>query len=161
MITSDRARAAAREYLRQIDGDDFGSKDGHDIEELEEIIEKAMKSSQDALKSLQNTVWKSMDDYSKQLGWGLTGIQPECWCCLDAAVKELVEWRKVITSLWQIVVENPGEEPYTIGGTHADLKSAKWYRDECLEPRRGKRRGFRKKTVFRIYRIDTVRTEEK
>lgn len=49
-----------------------------------------------ALNALQDSVWMGLDKYSKALGWGLTGIQPECWALLDSAVEELVKARKII-----------------------------------------------------------------
>lgn len=160
-MSSDIAKAAAREYLKEIDGEDFGTPDGHSVEHLAAVIDSALKRSQGALTAFQDTVWRSLNDYSKQLGWCLTGSQPECWVCLDAAVKELVDRRKVLSSSWQVVVEDEGQKSYPIGSCYDSHESAKYYRDICLEPRRGKRRyGFSKRVKFKIYRMDTVRTEE-
>jgi hypothetical protein len=54
---------------------------------------RLLREMANALRLLQDSVWKSMDTYSKQLGWGLTGIQPECWTLLDSAINELVQRR--------------------------------------------------------------------
>lgn len=48
------------------------------------------------LTNFQNDTWASLDKYSKALGWGLSGMQPECWTMLDSAVNELVKARKII-----------------------------------------------------------------
>lgn len=46
-----------------------------------------------ALNNLQDEIWASFHRYSKKLNWGLTGMQPECWIMLDAAVSELAGLR--------------------------------------------------------------------
>jgi hypothetical protein len=52
------------------------------------------------LSAFQDEVWASLEKYSRKLGWGLSGIQPENWILLDHAVDELVKlrdqlrWRK-------------------------------------------------------------------
>lgn len=66
----------------------------------------------------------------------------------------------VTASEWQVVIDEPGEDPIRTGGTFCSLESAIFFRDNCLEPRRGKRDGFTKKAKVRIYRINTIRTEE-
>ena len=119
--TAGLAKAAAEEYLREIDGCDFGDPEhGHDVQKLQALIERAIRAGQ-----------------------------------------KLVERGHVDASAWQVYVENPGQEAYHIGSQHDSLEVARYYRDMCLEPRRGHRsKGFSKKVKFRIYRIDTVRTEE-
>ena len=52
-----------------------------------------------ALNDLQDEVWKNLGAYSDKLGWGLSGIQPECWACLDSAVEELA--RRQYTIKWE------------------------------------------------------------
>jgi hypothetical protein len=49
-----------------------------------------------ALTNFQNEVWASLNTYSNQLGWGLSGMQSECWTLLDAAISELVDARRII-----------------------------------------------------------------
>lgn len=61
---------------------------------------------EEALNNLQNEVWGSLDRYSQKLGWGLTGIQPECWTCLDSAVDELVKARHTLNRLKQLADTN-------------------------------------------------------
>lgn len=56
------------------------------------------------LDNFQNQVWGYLDAYSKKLGWGLTGIQPECWALLDSALDELVKLRADCTTLTDEVV---------------------------------------------------------
>lgn len=46
------------------------------------------------LNGFQDEVWKSLGKYSDQLGWGLTGIQPECWSLLDDAIVRLAGLEK-------------------------------------------------------------------
>jgi hypothetical protein len=41
-------------------------------------------------------VWASLEKYSRKLGWGLSGIQPENWILLDHAVDELVKLRELV-----------------------------------------------------------------
>jgi hypothetical protein len=48
-------------------------------------------------------VWASLDKYSKALGWGLSGIQPECWMLLDAAVDELKKRREADEQIVRII----------------------------------------------------------
>jgi hypothetical protein len=64
---------------------------------------KRLTKSEDALNKLQDSVWSSLDKYSKALGWGLSGIQPECWMLLDAAVDELKKRRAVETQVIRII----------------------------------------------------------
>lgn len=47
-----------------------------------------------ALTNFQNEVWASLNRYSDTLGWGLSGMQPECWTCLDSAIEELKKRRQ-------------------------------------------------------------------
>lgn len=61
------------------------------------------ESFKQALNTLQDSVWGSLDKYSKALGWGLTGIQPECWSCLDSAVEELRKRRQNDAQLLRII----------------------------------------------------------
>lgn len=68
-------------------------------------------SSQTALDTLQNEVWGSMQKYSDKLGWGLTGIQPECWCLLDNAVDELVTKRTALRKIKLYCCTNKDPEP--------------------------------------------------
>lgn len=63
----------------------------------------------DALNSFQDEVWGSLDKYSKALGWGLTGIQPECWTLLDSAVEELKERRKIMEEMCQALGLKDGD----------------------------------------------------
>jgi hypothetical protein len=58
------------------------------------IWQSEMQSKDDELMRLQDEIAESMDRYSQELGWGLTGYQPECWSLLDAAVSELVRLRE-------------------------------------------------------------------
>ena len=48
----------------------------------------------EALNHFQDSAWASLNKYSKALGWGLSGIQPECWMLLDSAVDELKKRRE-------------------------------------------------------------------
>jgi hypothetical protein len=48
-------------------------------------------------------VWSILDKYSKTLGWGLTGIQPECWTLLDLAVEELKKRRAADEQIIRII----------------------------------------------------------
>jgi hypothetical protein len=66
-----------------------------------------------ALNDLQDEVWKNLGAYSNKLGWGLSGIQPECWTLLDTAVDELVQLRKQYTIKW---------EQYMGGGRGVDMQ---------------------------------------
>lgn len=59
------------------------------------------KLAQKQLNAFQDSVWASMDSYSKKLGWGLTGIQPECWTLLDSAVDELAALRDCYRLTWE------------------------------------------------------------
>jgi len=55
---------------------------------------KFQKPDWSALHSqLQQSVWNTLDQYSRLLGWGLTGSQPECWILLDSAIRELLQRR--------------------------------------------------------------------
>lgn len=56
-----------------------------------------------ALTNFQDNVWGSLDKYSKALGWGLTGIQPECWAMLDMAVEELRKRRQNDAQIIRII----------------------------------------------------------
>lgn len=67
------------------------------------------RSYKEALNSLQDEVWASLGKYSEKLGWGLTGIQPECWTMLDMSVDELKDRRKVMDDLRRIVGIKDGE----------------------------------------------------
>jgi hypothetical protein len=60
-----------------------------------------MSDANQALNDLQDEVWKNLGVYSTKLGWGLSGIQPECWALLDMAVDELVHLRKQYTLIWE------------------------------------------------------------
>jgi len=64
---------------------------------------KRLTEAEDALNTLQDSVWSSLDRYSKALGWGLSGIQPECWMLLDAAVDELKKRRAVEVQVIRII----------------------------------------------------------
>ena len=69
-----------------------------------------MDINKKALELFQNNVWASLNNYSNALGWGLTGIQPECWTCLDLAVGELVQSRAILKDLREIIMgrsDNP------------------------------------------------------
>lgn len=57
------------------------------------------QSFKQAFQGLQDRVWASLDRYSKKLGWGLLGVQPDCWICLDSAIDELVNTRKLIKEI--------------------------------------------------------------
>jgi len=57
-----------------------------------------------ALTNFQNDTWASLNRYSNVLGWGLSGIQPECWTCLDMAVGELVQSRAILKELRDILM---------------------------------------------------------
>lgn len=48
----------------------------------------------EALNRFQDSTWASLNKYSHTLGWGLSGIQPECWMLLDSAVVELKKRRE-------------------------------------------------------------------
>lgn len=63
-----------------------------------------------SLTNFQNQVWGDLDKYSKKLGWGLTGIQPECWALLDAAVDELVKAREIIKTT-RTAIHVPADKP--------------------------------------------------
>lgn len=52
-----------------------------------------------AYESLRLEVMQSMEEYSKQLGWGITGAQPECWAMLDLAVEDLVKLKRELPRL--------------------------------------------------------------
>lgn len=65
----------------------------------------------------------------------------------------------IVKTHWQLVVEQNGDA-YEIGSQHDKLESAVYYRDMCVAPRRGRRDGFSKKAVLRIFRHDVVKTEE-
>ena len=56
-----------------------------------------------ALTKFQNDTWASLDRYSKALGWGIAGMQPECWALLDSAVDELVAKRELIHDLRKVL----------------------------------------------------------
>jgi hypothetical protein len=58
------------------------------------IAAEAESGRNEELTRLQDEIAESMDRYSRELGWGLTGYQPECWSLLDAAVSELVRLRE-------------------------------------------------------------------
>ena len=64
------------------------------------------------LNDFQNEVWGSLEKYSIKLGWGLTGIQGECWTLLDMAVDELVAKRDMLR--WRKWPEERPEEPMTV-----------------------------------------------
>lgn len=59
----------------------------------------SLSEARAALNSFQDEVWGSFDGWSKSLGWGLTGIQPECFAMMDASVRELVEARKQLDAI--------------------------------------------------------------
>lgn len=56
-----------------------------------------------ALTRFQNDTWASLNRYSDTLGWGLSGMQPECWTLLDAAIEELLVKRKLIHDLREVL----------------------------------------------------------
>jgi len=62
------------------------------LEQINEINESILRNVE-TIRSMQDSIWGSMQTYSSKLGWGLSGIQPECWTLLDTAVDELV-WRR-------------------------------------------------------------------
>lgn len=51
------------------------------------------------LARFQDQTWASFAMWSEALGWGLTGIQPECHAAMDASVAELVRLRGENTAL--------------------------------------------------------------
>lgn len=59
----------------------------------------SLSEARAALNSFQDEVWGSFDGWAKSLGWGLTGIQPECFAMMDASVRELVEARKQLDAI--------------------------------------------------------------
>jgi len=63
------------------------------VEERRKYIPLIADTNQ-VLSQLQESVWTSLRGYSNALGWGLTGIQPECWIMLDMAVEELRKRRQ-------------------------------------------------------------------
>lgn len=66
------------------------------LDALRADVQQRRQEAADASKALsafQDEVWGNLSTYSSKLGWGLTGIQPECWALLDAAVDELVKLR--------------------------------------------------------------------
>lgn len=65
----------------------------------QEQLQKA-KKAQKLLTYFQDSVWHSLGKYSDRLGWGLTGLQAECWTLLDRAVEELAELRKRYRIVW-------------------------------------------------------------
>lgn len=73
--------------------------------ETEQHVRTELNNTRGSLNRLQNEVWKSLGQYSEKLGWGLTGIQPECWSCLDSSVDELVAARKEIKRLRGVMME--------------------------------------------------------
>jgi hypothetical protein len=58
--------------------------------------ESRAEQAERAFNREQDNIYASFDKWSKALGWGLTGNQPECWALMDSAVEELVGKRTAL-----------------------------------------------------------------
>lgn len=97
-------RVAENDALRKqmwIVRDNYAQAVKRRVEAVQELgkLKTELDGVSDSLCGFQNEVWSSMGRYSNSLGWGLTGIQPECWVCLDSAVDELREKRDKVKQL--------------------------------------------------------------
>lgn len=70
--------------------------------ELYPALPAAKESSADWLQQSETyrvEITRSMEKYSQQLGWGLTGAQGECWAMLDRDVEALATLRSELPKL--------------------------------------------------------------
>ena len=71
--------------------------------------ESRAEQAERALNREQDNTYASFDKWSKALGWGLTGNQPECWALMDSAVEELVSKRRALAEavIWRTFADTP------------------------------------------------------
>lgn len=67
------------------------------------LAEARTENAESALNREQDNVYASFDKWSKALGWGLTGNQPECWALMDAAVEELISKRSALAEAVEVM----------------------------------------------------------
>ena len=66
-----------------------------------------------------------------------------------------------VAAYWIVEVHCPGETPYQIGGTHRSLDHARFFQRACVDVKFKDRKVYKKGTKSAVYRIETVKTEEK